>query len=56
MTWQDALFWATVNAEHKLKLTIPIIPVLLSYEGAFELGSRLDLAAVWRALQNLVRS
>lgn len=45
-----------LDAKHKLKVTIPIIPVLLSYEGAFELGSRLDLAEVWRALQNLVRS
>lgn len=45
-----------LDVKHKLKLTIPIIPVLLSYEGAFELGSRLDLAAVWHALQDLVRS
>lgn len=45
-----------LDVKHKLKLTIPIVPVLLSYEGAFELGSRLDLAAVWRALQDLVRA
>jgi hypothetical protein len=45
-----------LDVKHKLKLTIPIIPVLLSYEGAFELGSKLDLAEVWRALQDLLRS
>lgn len=45
-----------LDAKHKLKLTIPIIPVLLSYEGEFEVGSRLDLPAVWQALQDLVRS
>jgi hypothetical protein len=45
-----------LDVKHKLKLTIPIIPVLLSYEGAFEMGSKLDLAEVWRALQDLLRS
>lgn len=45
-----------LDAKHKLKVTIPIIPVLVSYEGEIELSSRLDLAAAWRALQELVRS
>lgn len=43
-----------LDAKHKLKLTIPIIPVLLSYEGAFELGSKLDLAKAWQALLDRV--
>lgn len=42
-----------LDARHKLKVTIPIVPVLLSYEGELELNSRLDLAAVWQALQDL---
>lgn len=42
-----------LDARHRLKVTIPIVPVLLSYEGEFELNSRLDLAAAWRALQDL---
>lgn len=42
-----------LDVKHKLKLTIPIIPVLLSYEGEFELGSKLDLAAVWKWLRSL---
>jgi hypothetical protein len=30
--------------------------LLLSFESAFELGSRLDLASVWRALEDMARS
>lgn len=41
-----------LDAKHKLKVTLPIIPVFLSYEGEIELSSRLDLAKVWRALQD----
>ena len=44
------------DAKHKLKLTIPMVPVLLSYEGEFELGSKLDLAVVWQALQDLLHA
>lgn len=40
-----------LDAKHKLKVMIPIIPLLLSYEGELELSSRLNLAAVWQALQ-----
>ena len=43
-----------LDAKHKLKVTIPIVPVLLSYEGAFELGSRLDLEEAWRALRGWI--
>jgi hypothetical protein len=45
-----------LDAKHKLKLTIPMVPVLLSYEGEFELGSKLDLAVVWQALQDLLHA
>ena len=45
-----------LDAKHKLKLTIPIVPMLLSYEGAFELGSKADLAAVWRWVRSLGNS
>ena len=43
-----------LDIKHKLKVTIPIVPVLLSYEGAFELGSRLNLEAAWRALRGWI--
>jgi hypothetical protein len=43
-----------LDIKHKLKVTIPIVPVLLSYEGAFELGSRLNLEEAWRAWQGWI--
>jgi len=43
-----------LDIKHKLKVTIPIVPVLLSYEGAFELGSRLNLEEAWRALRGWI--
>jgi hypothetical protein len=43
-----------LDVKHKLKLTVPIIPVLLSYEGEFELGSRLNLEEAWRAFQRWI--
>jgi len=43
-----------LDIKHKLKVTIPIVPVLLSYEGAFELGSRLNLEETWRAIRGWI--
>jgi hypothetical protein len=43
-----------LDAKLKLKRTLPIVPLLLSCEGAFDLGSRMNMATVWRALQDLV--
>jgi len=43
-----------LDIKHKLKITIPIVPLLLSYEGAFELGSRLNLEEAWRALRGWI--
>ena len=43
-----------LDIKHKLKVTIPIVPVLLSYEGEFELGSRLNLEEAWRALRGWI--
>lgn len=36
-----------MDVRHRLKITVPIIPVLLSYEGELELSSKMDLRAVW---------
>ena len=44
-----------LDAKHKLKLTVPIIPVFLSYEGEVELKSGLNLEAVWKRLVGRVR-
>ena len=43
-----------LDIKHKLKITIPIVPLLLSYEGAFELGSRLNLEEAWQALRGWI--
>ena len=44
-----------LDAKHKLKVTVPIIPVILSYEGEVELKSGLNLEAAWKGLVAKVR-
>ena len=44
-----------MDAKHKLKVTIPIVPVLLSYEGEIELSSRLNLQELWQQLTGALR-
>ncbi len=39
-----------LDAKHKLKVTIPIVPLLLEYEGELELSSRLNLRKIWNAM------
>jgi hypothetical protein len=43
-----------LEVKHKLKVTVPIIPLLLSYEGEVELKSGLNLEAAWRRLVDKV--
>lgn len=40
-----------LSAAHKLKLTLPIIPFLLGYEGEIQLGSRVYLEMAWEWLK-----
>jgi hypothetical protein len=47
----DFLEAPQLDAKHKLKVTIPIIPVFLAYEGEIELNSRLDLEKAWETLK-----
>jgi len=44
-----------LDLKHKLKLMIPIVPLLLHYEGEVELGSRLNLEAAWNRLASKFR-
>ena len=44
-----------LDAKHKLKVTVPIIPYFLSYEGEVELKSGLNLEAAWKRLVAKVR-
>lgn len=46
-----------VDMKHKLKLALPIIPVLLSYEGEIELSSEMTLLkGTWRKLRTIPNS
>ena len=44
-----------LDVKHKLKITLPIIPTILSYEGVVELKSGLDLEAAWQRLVSKVQ-
>jgi hypothetical protein len=44
-----------LNVNHKLKVSIPIIPLILSYETEVELKSGLNLKAAWQRLKAGVR-
>jgi len=45
----------TLDVKHKLKVTFPIIPLIIGYEGELELGSKLNLEALWQRLVARVR-
>jgi len=42
--------------KHRLVMTVPLVPFLLSYEGEVELKSRLGLDAAWQALLARIRA
>jgi hypothetical protein len=44
-----------LDASHKLKITIPIIPFILSYEGEMALKSGMNLKSAWQRLLSKVR-
>jgi archaellum component FlaC len=39
-----------LDAKHKLKVTLPIIPTLVGYEGELELGSGFNIKSAWEQL------
>ena len=44
-----------LDVSHKLKVSVPIIPLILSYEGEVGLRSGLNLKAAWEGLNSRVR-
>ena len=44
-----------LDASHKLKVTVPIIPFILSYEGEMGLKSGMNLESAWKKLLKRVR-
>ena len=51
----EVVYAPKLDVKHKLKLTVPIIPAILSYEGEVELKSGLNLEAAWKRLVAGVR-
>jgi hypothetical protein len=51
----EAIEAPRLDAKNKLKVTVPIIPLLLSYEGEIELGCGMNLEAAWQRLITKVR-
>lgn len=41
-----------LDAKHKIKVSLPIVPLLVNYEGEFELGAGFNLKAVWQKWVN----
>lgn len=39
-----------INTKHRLKVSLPIIPFLLDYEGELELGTGIELKRAWQKL------
>jgi len=44
-----------VSVADKLKLTVPIIPFLLKYEGELAVGSKVSISALWKRIVSFVR-
>ena len=44
-----------LDVGHKLKVSIPIIPLILSYEGEIDLKSGLNLKKAWQKLKTWIR-
>ena len=43
-----------LDVKHKLKLSIPLIPFLLDYEGELEFDAKMNLENAWQALKRLI--
>jgi replicative DNA helicase len=39
-----------IDAKHKLKITLPIVPMLVEYEGELEFGSGFNIKSAWEQL------
>ncbi len=44
-----------LDAKHKLKVTLPIVPFLVDYEGELELGSGFNIKSTWQRLLSMLR-
>jgi len=53
--FEETISAPNLDVKHKLKFSIPIVPLLLEYEGEVELGSRVNLESVWNRLADKFR-
>ena len=44
-----------LDAKHKLKVTLPLVPILVNYEGELELGTGFNIKSAWEKLVNKLR-
>ena len=44
-----------LDAKHKLKVTLPLVPFLVDYEGELELGSGFNIKSAWEQLLTKLR-
>ena len=51
----DVMSESKLDVSHKLKVTVPIIPFILSYEGELGLNSGIKLESAWKKLLKKVR-
>jgi len=54
-SWEDTINSPELKVENKIKVTIPIIPLLLTYEGSYNFETGMKLDGVWKKLKDLVR-
>ncbi len=45
-----------LDAKHKLKVTLPIVPFLIDYEGELEIGSGFNIKSAWERLVAKLRN
>ncbi|MEI6104217.1 MAG: HEAT repeat domain-containing protein [Methanothrix sp.] len=54
-SWEEAINSPELGIENLIKVTIPIIPFFLTYEGSYKFQTSIKLDSVWNKLRALVR-
>jgi len=54
-SWEEAINSPELGIENMIKVTIPIIPFLLTYEGSYKFQTGMKLDSAWNKLRALVR-
>jgi hypothetical protein len=54
-SWEEAIDSPELKIENRIKVTIPIIPLLLTYEGSYRFETGLKLDSTWNKLCAFIR-